>query len=195
MDKKEITAFFDSLAESWDAEMIKSQWKIDKILKVAGVTEGISVLDVACGTGVLVPDYIDRKIGSYVGIDISHNMVKIAEGKFAEHENLSFICGDAEVHKFSEAFDCIVIYNALPHFPNPVLLFENLKQHLKEKGRITIAHGMSREALIKHHSGRAKPFSTILPEIDDLKGIMQPYFNIDVCVSDDEIYIISGTRA
>jgi hypothetical protein len=26
-------------------------------------------------------------------------------------------------------------------------------------------------------------------------GIMQPYFNIDVCVSDDEIYIISGTKA
>ena len=79
MDKKEIASFFDSLAESWDEEMIKSQWKIDRILSIAEVTEGKSVLDVACGTGVLVPDYISRNVRKYVGIDISHNMIEIAK--------------------------------------------------------------------------------------------------------------------
>lgn len=47
MNKKEITEFFDGLADSWDSDMIKIQSKIDTILDVADVTEGKSVLDVA----------------------------------------------------------------------------------------------------------------------------------------------------
>lgn len=39
MDKKAVSAFFDSLADSWDNDMIKVQWKIDKILDVVQVTE------------------------------------------------------------------------------------------------------------------------------------------------------------
>ena len=194
MDKKEIASFFDSLAESWDEEMIKSQWKIDRILSIAEVTEGKSVLDVACGTGVLVPDYISRNVRKYVGIDISHNMIEIAENKFLGYENFSYICEDAETYKFSESFDCIVIYNAFPHFANRTLLFENLSAHLNDSGRITIAHGMSRDALIKHHSGRAEKVSSILPEADELAKIMESYFEVDIKISTDEIYIVSGKK-
>lgn len=194
MDKKEIASFFDSLAESWDEEMIKSQWKIDRILNIAEVTQGKSVLDVACGTGVLVPDYISRNVRKYVGIDISHNMIEIAKNKFWGYGNISYICEDAETYKFSESFDCIVIYNAFPHFANRTLLFENLSAHLNNSGRITIAHGMSREDLTRHHSGRAESVSTILPEISELKEIMKPYFNIDTCISDNDMYVISGTK-
>ena len=78
MDKKEIASFFDSLAESWDAEMIKSQWKIDRILSIAEVTESKSVLDVACGTGVLIPDYIKRSVSKCTAIDISDKMIEKA---------------------------------------------------------------------------------------------------------------------
>lgn len=193
MDKKEIASFFDSLAGSWDGDMIKSQWKIDRILSIAEVTAGKSVLDVACGTGVLVPDYISRNVRKYVGIDISKNMIEIAKNKFSAYESFDFICGDAEIYDFSVNFDCIVVYNAFPHFANRTLLFENLSAHINDSGRITIAHGMSRDDLIRHHSGRAESVSTVLPDTSEMKEIMQPYFNIDTCISDDDMYIISGT--
>lgn len=194
MDKKEIIAFFDSFAESWDANMIKSQWKIDKILDASNVTEGKTVLDVGCGTGVLIPDYINRKIKKCVAVDISENMIEIAKNKFSEYKSIDFLCADAEAFKFGEKFDSIVIYNAFPHFANRKLLFDNLSEHLKENGRITVAHGMSRDALIKHHSGKAEKISTILPEADELAEMMKPYFDFDIKISTDEIYIVSGRK-
>ena len=194
MDKKEIAAFFDSYASSWDADMIKEQWKIDSILDVAQINEGTAVLDVACGTGVLIPDYIVRKVGRCVAVDISHNMIDIAKSKFSGHENLEFICADAETFDFGEKFDSIVIYNAFPHFADRRLLFENLSAHLEDNGRITVAHSMSRENLLKHHSGKAEKISTVLPEADELAEIMLPYYEVDVKISTDEIYIVSGKK-
>lgn len=195
MDKKEITEFFDGLASSWDADMIKEQPKIDAILDVAGVTQGKTVLDVACGTGVLIPDYLNRKVGRCVGIDISQKMIEIARKKFSGYENVEFICGDAENFKTAEKFDCIVIYNAFPHFVEPRLLFSSLSPLLKEKGRITVAHGMSRDALLKHHSGRAKNVSAILPEAEETAELMKPYFDADIKISDEKIYVVSAVKA
>ena len=194
MDKKEITAFFDSLADSWDAETVKVQWKIDKILDAADITDNKTVLDVACGTGVLIPDYLSRKIKRCVAVDISRNMVEIAKSKFSEYKNVDFLCADAENFEFNEKFDSIVIYNAFPHFSNRKLLFENLSGCLNDNGRITIAHGMSRKALEVHHSGIAKKVSTVLPETDEMADIMKPYFDIDIKISTDEIYIVSGEK-
>ena len=194
MDKKEIASFFDLCAGSWDTDMIKIQWKIDKILDIGGITENKSVLDVACGTGVLIPDYINRKVCRCVGVDISRNMIEVASDKFRNHRNIGFICADAECFEFGEKFDCAVIYNALPHFVDKTRLFENILKHLNENGRITVAHGMSREALIKHHSGRAEKISSILPETDELAEIMEPYFDVDTKISTNEIYIVSGKK-
>lgn len=194
MDKKAVSAFFDSLADLWDDDMIKVQWKIDKILDAAEVTEGKTVLDVACGTGVLVPDYLSRNVKKCVAVDISERMIEIAKYKFSQNDNIKFLCADAEQYDFPEMFDCIVIYNAFPHFTDCEQLFKNLSKCLKNGGRITIAHGMSREALIKHHSGSAEKVSTILPKAGDLAEIMKDYFNTDIIITTDEIYIVSGKK-
>jgi demethylmenaquinone methyltransferase/2-methoxy-6-polyprenyl-1,4-benzoquinol methylase len=121
-------------------------------------------------------------------------MIEIALCKFRGHRNIRFICADAECFDFGEMFDCAVIYNAFPHFVNRTNLFENILKHLNENGRITVAHGMSREALIKHHSGRAEKVSSMLPEADELAKIMESYFEVDTKISTDEIYIVSGKK-
>ena len=100
MDKKQVAEYFDSLADVWDINMIKIQPKIDEILDRAGVTEGKYVLDVACGTGVLIPDYVKRKVSKCVAIDISDKMIEKAKSKFSQYENVEFLCGDAEVFDF-----------------------------------------------------------------------------------------------
>lgn len=194
MNKKDITAFFDSLADFWDAGMIKEQWKIDKILDTAEIASGKSVLDIACGTGVLISDYINRRIKRCVAVDISRNMIEIAKSKFPGCENVEFLCADAETFEFKEKFDCIVIYNAFPHFANRNRLFQNLSDCLDKCGRITVAHGMSREDLIKHHSGKAEKVSTILPEANELAEMMKPFYDIDTVISTNEIYIVSGKK-
>ncbi|MBQ7281210.1 MAG: hypothetical protein IJR16_00370, partial [Spirochaetales bacterium] len=71
IDKNEVIAFFDSLAAGWDADMVRNEDVIRTILDNAGVREGSNVLDIACGTGVLIPDYLFRGASRIVAVDIS----------------------------------------------------------------------------------------------------------------------------
>ena len=155
MDKKDVIAFFDRCAPTWDAEMIKSDVKIGRILDNAEVGADMDILDVACGTGVMFDYYLDRYVASVTGIDISPEMAKIAAEKYAGESKVQVICGDVEEYAFDRKFDRIVVYNAFPHFPYPKRLIKILANLLKEGGRLTVAHGMSREAIDNHHSGSA----------------------------------------
>ena len=155
MEKKDVIAFFDRCAPTWDAEMIKSDVKIGKILDNAEVGPGMEILDVACGTGVMFDYYLQRDVASVIGIDISPEMAKIAKEKYAAEPRVQVLCGDVEEYAFDRKFDRIVVYNAFPHFPYPKRLIKILAGLLKEDGRLTVAHGMSREAIDHHHSGSA----------------------------------------
>ena len=146
IETKEVIAFFDRLAPGWDAEMIRNDEIINTILDNAGVAAGKDVLDVACGTGVLIPDYLKRGVGSVTGIDISPRMAEIAREKFPQPE-ITILCGDVETTDFQKQFDCIVLYNAFPHFPEPERLIAKLAAWLKPGGTLTVAHGMSREKI------------------------------------------------
>lgn len=189
MEKTVIKEFFNRLAPGWDETTVRNEKVIEFILDCGGIKSGVDVLDVACGTGVLFPDYFARKVASLTAIDISPEMVKIAREKFPEAE---VICGDAEKTAFSRDFDSIMVYNAFPHFPSPEGLISALSGHLKRGGRLTVAHGMSRELLEEHHKGVPAGVSiSLLPE-RELADIFGKYLEVDTVISDDEKYIVSG---
>ncbi len=193
MNKKEIIAFFNRQASEWDAHMIKSDRKINYILDAAGVHENAVVLDVACGTGVLFPYYLERNAAKIVGVDFSSEMVRIAVSKCCD-PRVEVICGDIETIPVRIQCDCCVVYNAFPHFEDPVRLLERLSKWIKPKGRLTIAHGMSLEALAKHHEKRAQHVSRDMLTPQEMKKIASPWFDIDIEISDDEKYVVSGVR-
>ena len=143
MEKKDVIAFFDRLAPQWDADMIRHDDVISTILDGAGVGPGMEVLDVACGTGVLVPDYLARHVASVTGVDISPEMIRIASEKFPQN-NVRFLCADVELLPADRKYDCVMVYNAFPHFPDPENLIRVLSDLLKPGGTLTVAHGMSR---------------------------------------------------
>ena len=191
MDKEIIKDFYNDLAPRWDNEPIADKEIIDTILDNGGIKENIQVLDVACGTGVLFPFYLQRNVKSITAIDLSPQMVKIAKNKFPQAD---VICGDAENITFPHQFDAIMIYNAFPHFPEPEKLIENLSKAVKSGGKISIAHGMSKKELDDIHMKSAGKVSNILPECEELKKILEPYFNVDFMISNDIMYQVAGTK-
>ena len=191
MEKKEIADFFDRCAPWWDADMIRNEELIAAILNNGGVKAGVHVLDVACGTGVLFPDYLKRGVASVTGIDISPEMAKIAGAKFPE---VTVLCGDVEETQFDRQFDCIMVYNAFPHFPEPEKLIEALAGFTKPGGRLSIAHSMSRAHLQTHHAGRASQVSIELLEENVLADILRKWYDVDVVISDDDMYQVCGLR-
>ena len=194
MNKQDVIEFFDRCAPSWDAEMIKSDAIINEILDNAEVGEGMTVLDVACGTGVMFDYYLDRGVSSVVGIDISPEMSKIAAAKYAGDPRVRVVCGDVEETAFEGKFDRIVVYNAFPHFPRPKRLIKTLAGLLKEGGRLTIAHGASREAIDGHHSGAASKVSNGLMTADSLRKLFLPYFEVEIVISNRRMYQVSGVK-
>jgi len=194
MDKKDVIAFFDRCAPTWDAEMIKSDATVGKILDNAEVGPEMDVLDVACGTGVLFGDYLDRDVASVTGIDISPEMARIAAEKYVGEDRVQVICGDVEEYAFGRKFDRIVVYNAFPHFPYPKRLIKTLAGLLKENGRLTVAHGQSREAIDGHHSGAASKVSNGLMAADSLKRIFDAHFDVEVVISNAHMYQVSGVK-
>lgn len=200
IDTNEVIQFFDWLAPNWDADMVRNEDVIKTILDNAGVETGKDILDVACGTGVLIPDYISRGVASVTAIDISPKMVDIAQdkylrsGKTISSTELSIICGDVETYDFEKQFDSIVVYNAFSHFPDPDRLIAGLAKKLKPGGILTIAHGMGREKINSHHKGSASHVSNGLMPVGILVGILAKYLSVDMYISDDRMYQVCGRK-
>ena len=194
MNKNDVIAFFDNYAPQWDADQVDRAPIINRILDNAGIGEGQDVLDVACGTGILFPYYLQRNVKSVTGIDISHEMAKLAAQKHEDCPNIQVICGDVEETRFGKRFDIVMVYNALPHFPDPDRLIATLASLLNEGGRLTVAHGASREQIDDHHKGSASKISNGLMHADQLKAIFAPYFHVDIMISNQEMYQVSGTK-
>lgn len=192
-DKKEVIAFFDSKAGLWDENMMRDDAVIDAILKNAAVKAGLDVLDVACGTGVLFPDYLKRNVRSLTGVDISPEMIRYAQAKFPGGQ-VKLLCGDVEEMRFDTQFDLVMVYNAFPHFPDPKRLIQRLADLTKPGGRLSIAHGMSREQINACHTGAAHRVSNGLMPAQELKMLFLPYFDGITAISDDRMYQVTGIK-
>lgn len=191
MNKQDVINFFDGCARWWDNDLIRNEDVISTILDNGSIHAGIHVLDVACGTGILFQDYLKRSVASVTGIDISPEMVKKAQEKFPL---VNVICGDVENTPFNRQFDAIMIYNAFPHFPDPAHLIEVLSALVRPGGKLSVAHGMSRAALIHHHADRASKVSIDLLEETELAALFAPWFDVDVIISDNRMYQVAGVR-
>ena len=190
MDKKEVIDFFDKRAELWDSIQVRNEEVIDFILKKADVIKGKHILDIACGTGVLFPDYLLRGV-KVTGVDISPEMVRIAKEKFPQ---VQVLCADAETYSFVDEYDIAMIYNAFPHFAQVEKLFANVSSALKLGGRLTVAHGISEKELEECHKGAAENISVPLVKKEILADMMSPWFEVDVLISDERMYMVSGVK-
>ena len=190
MSKAAVRDYFDRLAPGWDAELVADSKKIHAILDAAGVKPGARVLDVACGTGVLFPFYLQRGVAGVLAVDLSPAMAAIARSKATGP--IRVVCDDVEEMAGTGEYDCCVVYNAFPHFPDPERLIGGLAAWLRPGGRLTVAHGMSVEQLNAHHAGSAAKVSRGMLPAPELAERFRRWFRVDVVVSDGEKYIVSG---
>ncbi|MBR2801278.1 MAG: class I SAM-dependent methyltransferase [Erysipelotrichaceae bacterium] len=192
MRSEAVREFFDALAADWDSHLEVNERVIGKILDQAGVSAGKDVCDIGCGTGVLFPFYQKRNVASLTAVDLSPAMCAIAEKKADAHTRV--ICADASELSFPDSFDVVMIYNAFPHFSDRRALFQQISRNLKADGVFSIAHGMSREKLLRHHDNVPADVSTLLPEVQDLAKEASEYFDIFYTVSDAERYQLCGRK-
>ncbi len=113
----------------------------DYYVDTLGITKGLRVLDVACGTGNLsIP--AARKGGDVTGVDIAPNLLLQARHR-ANEENLTinFEEADAEDLPFREAeFDLVMSMFGAMFAPRPDRVAAELARVCRRGGRIAMAN-------------------------------------------------------
>jgi arsenite methyltransferase len=115
--KQQVIDFFDSRT-TYDTEGEKQPREAKRLLESVAVESGQSILDIACGTGLLAIPSAQKvaPAGSVIGVDFSSGMLAQAKEKMIAIgvDNLELIEADIDSVEFaSEQFDLIFCCSAI----------------------------------------------------------------------------------
>lgn len=147
-------AFFDQLAAEWDLMFTAEDLeRLSHIVDKIGVSEGMQIMDLGCGTGILF-DLLRRKVGtsgSVVGVDFSIQMLKKAYRNFP-FANVNVVDADVSNLPFGDdTFDMAITFAAFPHFSNQQQVLNEADRVLKKGSKIYIIHLVSSKEISDHH--------------------------------------------
>jgi len=137
---------YEEIAEHFSETRSKHIWpELIKISRI--IQDDVNVLDLACGNGRLLESFLGKKI-SYLGIDASNELIKLARKKYP---NNKFLTGDMLNLKniklkekgLPNQFDYIFIIAALQHIPSENLrisFLKELKNYLKKDSKLIISN-------------------------------------------------------
>jgi demethylmenaquinone methyltransferase/2-methoxy-6-polyprenyl-1,4-benzoquinol methylase len=173
MDKWE---YFDSLASDWDSLPQPEDAAAKRARFVTLAIEGhpLRILDVGCGTGILVPELLGQCPSStIVELDFSPEMIARNRAKNGR-PNVQFLCssiGEAPLEPAS--FDAVLCFGILPHLESLDADLRTLASALKPGGRLSAGHLMGSAELNAFHAGLEGPVKTDrLPTVAKLADLL-----------------------
>ena len=180
--------FFDSLADEWDLMFTAEDLeRLDHIVERLGVKEGMDVLDLGCGTGILF-DMLRRKVtdsGSVTGVDFSYEMAQQAHRNFP-FANVNVVDADAVSLPFDDStFDMAVAFAAFPHFSDQQKAINEIHRVLKDGRKFYIIHLISSKELsaVHHRIGGIVEHDEI-PTEPSLRGMLNTSKFTDISIED-----------
>ena len=92
-----------------------------------------SLLDVGCGTGYLADILTKQKQARYCGVDLSDEMIRVANGKGIP--SAEFLVGSADKLPYpDESFDIVTCSQSFHHYPYPEKAMQEAMRVLKPGG-------------------------------------------------------------
>jgi demethylmenaquinone methyltransferase / 2-methoxy-6-polyprenyl-1,4-benzoquinol methylase len=193
-----VIALFDGAASHYDRvcglmSLGSGQWYRRWALERVGLRTGMTLLDVATGTGLVARAALDivREPGAVVGLDPSAGMLREARKRFAGE----LVQGQMEDLPFrTDRFDVMTIGYALRHAADLDIAFAECLRVLKPGGRLLIleisqAPSTISRRLIRFHLTRVLPWVMRLSTRNRHAHMLTRYYwdTIATCVPPETI--------
>lgn len=169
--------YFNSIAHKWDELCYHDEKKIREILDASDIKEGAKILDVATGTGVLVPYLLEKKPKKIIAIDIAERMIEVAKKK-CDSKCVDFKAMDVMDYGEKE-FDYIFVYSSYSDFRDKDRLIRHLSNMLKEGGNLVIADSDSKDVRLSS---------------EENSKVIDRYLDIDKYINNNDKYYISAVK-
>lgn len=192
-------AFFNTCADTWDNIRNTNPQVLERLMELANIPCGSTVLDVGSGTGVLLP-YLHAAVGAggeITAVDFSEKMLAKAQEKFANLGNINFRVGDIlEMELPAENYDIVICLNFFPHLHTRKEEFiRKIKSSLKIGGSLIIMHDISRETVNNIHRESEVVTEHRLPEAKVVGEMFSAcgYGKVST-YEDDTLYFVKGSK-
>lgn len=189
----DIRTYFNQRAAHWD----DGEQSVDQIRRMiaflSDIQEGMSVLDVACGTGAMFEALRERKPSHITAVDLSEKMIEIAARKVEGDSLFEVQCRDL-FEMTQETFDRIIIYNAYPHFMEKDKVVQKVAELLNPGGRFIVAHGACKEKINGCHTNVPKEITSGLLSAKEESRLWETCFSIDILIDTEQFYLFSGVK-
>lgn len=138
---------YDNIAEKWQKERATAAQKgfrerqfLDQL--TVPLHRGAAVLDVGCGCGMPIMDYLIGRGFQLTGLDASVRMLVLAR---AVAPDATLIQGDVRTAEPGSTFDAIVAWDSIFHIPrgDHSAIFNKFRSWLKPGGRLLVSLGGS----------------------------------------------------
>jgi len=191
--------YFDNAAAKWDLRITPDDLqRLATLVDSLGITEGMDVLDMGCGTGILF-DSLRREVGgsgTITGVDLSMKMAQIAKRNFP-FENINVIEADVGSLPFVDsAYDMAISFSAFAHFIDKQKALTELSRVLKPGAKLYIIHLQSSEdlALLHKKIGGAVAHDR-LPQENIMREMLTVGQFDDIAIEDHTgLYLASGVN-
>lgn len=193
--------FFNDHAEGWcdmwyrdtGTGRDKHGKDFERLFSLLPLKPGDCILDVGCGTGVLVPFILERirKTGLLCELDYAEKMLD-ANRKRHGAEGIRYLLADAEGAPMDEgSCDAVVCFSCFPHFHDKEKALAALSRVLKPGGCLAVSHFDSSEGINRHHGSCHAVMRDRLPEEGTMRSLLKGAgLGIEVFIDEPGFYFI-----
>lgn len=192
---RQQSKLFDDLADYFDHPAPKdTQDRLREIVASALIRTGESVLDVATGTGVLLPLILERHPSRVIACDLSSKM--IAKAKVNFKENVRFFRKDVVDMVGSIPMVDVVFCNAcFSNFHNPLEVLLSINSMCFYGARVIISHPMGRGFISHLKTDHPGMVTTDLPNYAETKALLNSAgFRLDLFEDLPKLFIAVGRK-
>ncbi len=196
--------YFDQMADRWDQnhgnghKAGQTRRLLEDGLRSFGVGAAERVVDLGCGTGVLLGCLLGHlgADGRVHAVDFAPRMIARARKKHPDGR-VEFLVADAGAIPVPDAsVDRVVCFSAWPHFPDPDAVIRELRRILKPGGRLHVWHTSSREKINDIHKNVHRAVCRdMLEPAHQLSGRMREAgFSVEEQRDDEDAYLVTARK-